>query len=180
MNTIDTLRTEYLVNYDVSYRTISYIPSINGVSVQKTARSQTGSLILDDATVHVPNPLDISIPISVMVRSSVFESVVVYLKDRLGLKFSSIAGLLNRDQRTIWASYANAKKKNLSQTIDTCSIYIPVDIFASRKLSTLETLILYLKTTHDMSFNMIAEMLGKNYQTVWTVYKRGIKKLTNE
>ena len=39
------------------------------------------------------------------------EAIVVYLKDNQGLTYAQIAKLLNRDDRTIWTTYARAKKK---------------------------------------------------------------------
>jgi len=55
----------------------------------------------------------VSIPIQVLQNRQfgVLESVVVYMKDELGLRYSEIARLLNRDDRTIWNVYNNAKKK---------------------------------------------------------------------
>lgn len=55
------------------------------------------------------------IPISIFSnrKLSVLESLVSYLKDTQNLKFSQIAVLLNRDQRTIWTSYSRARKKNV-------------------------------------------------------------------
>jgi hypothetical protein len=43
---------------------------------------------------------------------SVLESLVSYLKETQNLKFSQIASLLDRDQRTIWTLYSRARKKN--------------------------------------------------------------------
>jgi len=42
----------------------------------------------------------------------VLEAVVVYLKDEISMKYSEIARLLKRDDRTIWNVYNHAKKKN--------------------------------------------------------------------
>ena len=55
------------------------------------------------------------IPISIFSnrKLSILESLVSYLKDTQNLKFSQIAVLLNRDQRTIWTSYSRARKKNV-------------------------------------------------------------------
>nr|MCK4929876.1 hypothetical protein [Nanoarchaeota archaeon] len=55
----------------------------------------------------------ITIPIQVLQNRQfgVLEATVVYLKDEIGLKYSEIARLLNRDDRTIWNVYNNAKKK---------------------------------------------------------------------
>jgi DNA-directed RNA polymerase specialized sigma24 family protein len=42
---------------------------------------------------------------------SILENVVLYLKDELNLKYSEIAELLSRDDRTIWTVYSRAKEK---------------------------------------------------------------------
>jgi len=53
------------------------------------------------------------IPISVFAdrKLSNLETIVYYLKKTYDLKFSEIAVLLFRDQRTIWTVYSRAKKK---------------------------------------------------------------------
>ena len=55
----------------------------------------------------------LTIPIQILQNRQfgVLEATVVYLKDEIGLKYSEIARLLNRDDRTIWNVYNNAKKK---------------------------------------------------------------------
>lgn len=54
-----------------------------------------------------------SIPINILKNRNLgmLESTVCYLKDEKELKYSQIAKLLCRDQRTIWATYNKAKKK---------------------------------------------------------------------
>lgn len=54
-----------------------------------------------------------SIPISILKnrKLGMLESVTCYLKEEKNLKYSQIAKMLNRDQRTIWATYDKAKKK---------------------------------------------------------------------
>ena len=42
---------------------------------------------------------------------SVLESIVYYMKDNLNLKYSQIALVLHRDQRTIWTVYNRKKKR---------------------------------------------------------------------
>lgn len=58
----------------------------------------------------------ISIPTAIFHNRglSSLEAVSVYLKEKKGLRYSEIAKLLNRDDRTIWTSYkrAKAKRKN--------------------------------------------------------------------
>jgi len=53
------------------------------------------------------------IPISVFTdrRLSNLEAIVYHIKESYDLKFSEIAPLLKRDQRTIWTVYMRAKKK---------------------------------------------------------------------
>ena len=56
------------------------------------------------------------IPVSSIKNRSltVFESVVTYLKDDLGLNYHKIAVLLKRNDRTIWTVYQRAIKKRKS------------------------------------------------------------------
>lgn len=44
---------------------------------------------------------------------SVLEIMVEYLKDKKNMRYSQIAELLNRDDRTIWTSYKRAKEKRI-------------------------------------------------------------------
>ncbi|MFH1506598.1 MAG: sigma factor-like helix-turn-helix DNA-binding protein [archaeon] len=46
---------------------------------------------------------------------SILEHIVLYMKDELNLKYSQIAELLQRDDRTIWTVYSRAKKKRDEQ-----------------------------------------------------------------
>jgi predicted DNA-binding protein (UPF0251 family) len=109
------------------------------------------------------------------------EAIVCYLKEILRLRFSEIAELLNRDQRTIWVTYANAKKKKIVLNIEENSQFnLPISMFVPRTFSILETVVFYLKTAQNLSFNQISELLGKNYRTVWTVYRRALKKVEHE
>jgi DNA-directed RNA polymerase specialized sigma24 family protein len=122
------------------------------------------------------------IPLSIISGKSSLESIVVYLKDFSNLKFRDIAKLLNRDQRTIWITYANAKKKKLSlKNLDIendSKLMLPLSIFYSRRFSILESIVLYLRTSHSFSFNQISDLIGKNYQTIRTVYKRALEKIS--
>lgn len=55
----------------------------------------------------------ISIPSSIFKdrKLSVLEVMAEYFKEVKGLKYSEIARLLNRDDRTIWTAYKRAKEK---------------------------------------------------------------------
>ena len=56
---------------------------------------------------------ELVIPASIFTdrKFSVLESIVAYLKDSFGMRYSQIATLLNRDERNIWTIYSRAMKK---------------------------------------------------------------------
>lgn len=58
-------------------------------------------------------PKSLAIPTSIFLDRdlSVLEAIAEYLKDKKGMRYSEIAQLLNRDDRTIWTSYQRAKQK---------------------------------------------------------------------
>jgi len=103
-------------------------------------------------------------------KYSGLESLCVFLKDEKGMRFIDIAKLLKRSQVTVRITYHNAKKKKGKFKLT--GIGIPINIFADRKKSVMKNLVSYLKDVEKKSFAEIAEMLGRNYKTVWTAYTR--------
>ncbi len=106
-------------------------------------------------------------------RLSTLEIVVKYLKENQDRKYSEIAKLLNRDDRTIWSSYNNSLKKYKGPLLIKGQIFIPVSIFSNREKSTLENLVIYLKDELGFSYKEISTTLRKEYQTIYTTYRRG-------
>jgi len=105
------------------------------------------------------------------------EALCKYLKENLGLKFNEIAKLINRDQRTIWINYRNAiKKKKENIEVEGKVIYVSVKIFADRKFSILESLVIYFRE-RGFSNSEIAEISGKGISNIWTLYSRARKKI---
>ena len=108
------------------------------------------------------------------------EAIVKYLKEGLKLRFSKIAVLLNRNNKTIWATYHKASKKMPLPFGDISrDIIIPVLTFANRSFSTLENVVAYLKDL-DYSNHEVALMLHLDDRTIWTIFdkvkkKRGMK-----
>jgi len=116
----------------------------------------------------------IPIPISIFKNNSPLEALVKYLKENLDLSLSEISRLLNRDQRTIWITYDNAKKK--IKNLDVSSkITIPLTYFSERELSILENLVDHL-IEQKFSLPKISELLERNYKTIYTIYTRIKKK----
>lgn len=109
--------------------------------------------------------------------ASCLEAISKYLKEVMGLRYCKIAGLLNRDDRTIWGACqsANEKSGDIFLPGEQC-VKIPISIFKDRKLSALEALAEYLKDELNLRYCKIAAMLGKDPRTIWTVYSRAKKK----
>jgi len=116
-----------------------------------------------------------TLPLSVFStkKLSVLEIVVKYLKENKEMRYSDIARLLNRDQRTIWVTYDNSLKKSKKKLFDKGGADIPISIFKDRRMPVLVSLVKYLKDDLDYSFSQISGFLNKNYQTVYTSYRRG-------
>lgn len=124
-----------------------------------------------------------SVPLDLLKGNSSFGAIVVFLKNK-GLSFKKIADLTNRDQRTIWCTYNSFKNKPFNKSfsnldfsnLDNSKIFIPLDILYERQFSVLESIVFYLKEDYDLTLNEIAAYLGKNYRTIYTVYRRAIAK----
>lgn len=125
---------------------------------------------------------EISIPVGVFAGDALssLEAIVKYLREELKLKFSKIGKLLNRSNKTIWATYHKALEKMPSSFgLVSKEIVIPVSAISNRSFSTLESVVGFIK---DLSYtnHEVAEMLNLDDRTVWTVYdrvkrKRGMK-----
>jgi len=121
---------------------------------------------------------EIAIPVGIFANDVLgsLEAVVKYLREDLKLKFSKIAKLLNRSNKTIWATCRNASKKMKSPfgavSKDTM---IPASVFSDRKFSTLECLVGFIKEL-GYSNHETALMLHLDDRTIWTIYDRVKKK----
>ena len=66
-----------------------------------------------ELTSHLVDKQKTNVPLEVLKNRDlgVLESLTVHLKDEQNMKFSEIDRALERDDRTIWATYHKAKKK---------------------------------------------------------------------
>ena len=125
---------------------------------------------------------EISIPVGVFANDTLssLEAVVKYLKEDMKLKFSKIARLLNRSNKTIWATYhSSIKKMPSSFGAISREIMIPASAIANRSFSTLESIVGFVKDLEHTNHE-VAVMLHLDDRTIWTVYdrvkrKRGMK-----
>tara|TARA_Y100000310_G_scaffold339948_1_gene434220 strand:- start:483 stop:983 length:501 start_codon:yes stop_codon:yes gene_type:complete len=133
-----------------------------------------------DKIVNIIREKFVFIPLSVFKNTlAPLESVVLFLKDHLGLSFHKIGLMLNRDDRTIWVTYRNAIKKKIP-LITSSQFYVPAMVLSDRGLSVLESVVEYLSEKEGLSLKQICELTGKSYKTIWTVDSRAKKKRKNE
>ncbi len=103
-------------------------------------------------------------------KLTVLESIVKYMKEELGLNYHSIGELLNRNEKNIWHTYNNAKRKYQKRLlIEGELIPISLEILRNRKLSPLAAIIQSLSTIQRLSTKEIAKLLRRNYKTIWTI-----------
>ena len=123
-------------------------------------------------------PKDVKIPTCIFNgKLSALETIVKYLKENLDLKYSNIAKLLNRNDRTIWTTYSNSRKKFSKRfVVKSNKFFIPVSILSNRSFSVLESIVYYLKDNLNLRYSQIALMLHRDPRTVWTVYNRRKRK----
>jgi hypothetical protein len=107
----------------------------------------------------------------------ILECLVKCLKENFSMNYAKIAGVLNRDDRTIWTSYNNAKSKHKKRfELDEDGFKVPFRIFTSRKQGPLQSLIIFAKEELELSFSEISKILNRNYATIWLSYNNAIKK----
>jgi len=111
------------------------------------------------------------VPVSIFSHSiGPLEALVKYLKEDKKLKYSQIAKLLKRDQRTIWVTYNDAIK-NLKSKLNKKSLEkIPISIFSNRRIGVLEHVVLYLKDVKKISVSDISTLLNRKNSTIWATY----------
>lgn len=110
-------------------------------------------------------------------KLTVLESVVKYLKEEQSYNLRKIAEVLGRNEKNIWHAYHNATQKVPAPIRgEPSSILVPVEIFSENKLAPLESLVVFLKDQHNISFAAVARLLSRNASTIRTSYTRAKKK----
>lgn len=115
---------------------------------------------------------EILIPISIFTdrKLSALELIVRFLKEERRLANKDISELLNRNPKTVWATYNIAIKKS-RQKLDTSSgVIFPASIFRERKLSVLESIVHYLN--QKFSPDEISVFLRRDVRTIKTIIWR--------
>jgi hypothetical protein len=116
----------------------------------------------------------LSVPIGLFSdrRLGILETLVKYMKEELGMPYCEIARSLDRDQRTVWATYDKAAKKAPGKLPSERGAMIPIEIFKDRTQGVLETLCKYAHEDIGMNHSQIARAIGRDPRTIWTVNNR--------
>ena len=139
------------------------------ISKYKLSEEKIASIIAEKS--------EILLPISIFkTKLSCLETISFYLKDNLKINFTKSAQLLNRSQKTLWGAYSRGKSKGWLINVKDSKIAIPLSTFSNRKLSTLESLVFYLKEHYRLKFTEMASLLSRSTKTVWTTYQNARKK----
>jgi len=101
------------------------------------------------------------------------------------LRFSDIAKLINRDQRTVWVDYNRSSLEKTSEKKDSKEkleiieegMQVPLAVFSDRRLSIFESLVKYLREEGYKNLE-IAEILDKDQRNIGTFYSRAIRKIS--
>ena len=122
----------------------------------------------------------VEIPISIFNNDklSALETISKYLIENIGLRYCDVANLTNRNDRTIWGAFnrANKKMKGCFLGGGDNGLRIPISVLQDRSLSVLESIIKYLHEELNLRYFRIALLINSDQRTVWTVYRRVIKK----
>jgi len=120
---------------------------------------------------------ELQVPLSILSnrKLSCLELIIRFLRENAGLSNAETAQKLGRSQQVCWTTYKNAVKKNGGDLQFELSEYdIPLKLFRG-KLSVLETIVAYL-VGRGLSFHEIAQRLSRDDRTIWTAYRRALKK----
>jgi hypothetical protein len=114
------------------------------------------------------------IPLNIFSKKNlgILEAIVKYLKETTNLSYHEIAQILNRDDRTIWATYNKAcKKEKEAFKIENVEETIDPKIFSDRNQAPLKALITHL-VGRDMTLKQISTALNRSYKTIWLTYRK--------
>src|SRR3989344_4662945 len=131
--------------------------------------------------VHVLDDKEVLVPFSIFTKKlSILEAITKYLKEDLQISLHNIGILLNRNERNIWHTYNNTKKKHASRlSIVSSRYFFPLSIFQNN-LSILENLVVYAKDELNLSFHQVAVLTERNDRNIWTMYQRAKKKVAQQ
>lgn len=185
-------------NKKQSYKEISSLLSRNAktlaVTYSKAIQKNSEETLVNKDTIY----LDFSIFKNDL---SILEAVCYFLRS-LEKKYSQIARLIGRSQKTIWTVCKRAENKlqnsqNLQKISDTPlnkdtdygdnnyisssytdnnALRLPLNILKDNSLSPLEAIVKYLRENKDLTYNQIGNLLSRKPKTLAATYSAARKK----
>jgi hypothetical protein len=119
-----------------------------------------------------------SVPIGIFGNPElgILQALTIYLHEIRNQSFHEIARLLDRNDRTIWASYHQGKEQGLTQPNANNQLQVPVALFSNRKVGPLQALVYYLRSERKLTRAQIAGLLSRSYTTIYLTEKNAIKR----
>lgn len=139
-------------------------------------------LLLERVKYQYAKNKEVMIPLEIFSKKlGALEALTKYLKENLDMKYSEIAKLLVRDERTIWTSYSKAKKKmGVGFVVGKVGLEMPISEFNDDRLTILERVVVYLKDEMQKKYSEISEIINRDQRNVWATYSKANKKLNAE
>lgn len=100
--------------------------------------------------------------------------IPLFLKLKQKLKISS-EDLLELIKIIELQQKSKISTENLAKAVKE-AYFAPIEIFKTRNLAPLETLVKYLKENLNLKFNEISKLLNRTHRAIWGAYKSSIKK----
>lgn len=136
---------------------------------------QEGNLELNQLVeIFQESKSELFVPLSIFSSSlKPAEALCRYLKENEKLSYKEIGLLLNRNEKSAWATYQRAKKNKKQMFLKTREKYtLPISLFQDRSYSLLESLVFFLHQIYKLSNPQIAKLLKRSPNSVAVLMKR--------
>ena len=128
------------------------------------------------------NSQDLIIPTSIFnSQLGCLETVVKFAIEHSNYSKAQVAQLLGRTSKNIWAAYSTATKKHPSKLkVKSTDYFVLASVLNNRQLSTLESIVHYLKTTFSLTYREIGDLIDRDERTIWKTMQNALKKIEHE
>ncbi len=119
---------------------------------------------------------EISIPLSIFSSQlNPLEALYSYLQKKHSLSNKEISQLLQRNEKSVWATLNRAKKHPLKYSNQE-KYFLPISIFKNNRLTVLESVVDHLYQLYHLKNPQIAHLLGKSPNSIAVLHKRSREK----
>ena len=109
------------------------------------------------------------------------EALVKYLREDCSMKNKQVSEMTGRKTTTVSTAYRKAVSKFSTRfKIKNPNFTVRLNILLAENYTVLENLIMYLRDNEKNKFSEIAKRLNRDIRSVWTIYNRAQKKVTDD